>query len=195
MKILIGTNNKNKLNQFKRIFSNLDFEIEVLSLQDLGITDDINEDRNSLLENAKKKAKYYAEKSNLPTLADDTGLFIDALNGEPGVHAKRWHAGTEKERYMLILDKMKDIPENKRACRYIGALAFYNPQNKEFWTYEKSIEGRIAHEPLESGGFGYDAIFISLDFNKYYSELTDNEKDLILHRTLGAKELVKYLKS
>ncbi|OGZ26701.1 MAG: hypothetical protein A2365_04020 [Candidatus Nealsonbacteria bacterium RIFOXYB1_FULL_40_15] len=192
MKILVGTNNENKLRQFRRIFNNLNFESELLSLKDAGIKDDIKEDGNTLIDNAKKKAKYYAEKSNLPTLADDTGLFIDALNGEPGVHAKRWHAGTEKDRYMMILERMRG--EDKRSCRYIGALAFYNPENKEFWTYEKSIEGKIAYEPKDVGGFGYDAIFISLDFNKYYSELTDEEKDKILHRTLGAKELVKYLK-
>lgn len=194
MRILIGTNNKNKLKQFRRIFNNLDSDAEILSLEETGIKDDVEEDGASLLDNAKKKAKYYAEKSGLPTIADDTGLFVDALNGEPGIHAKRWHTGSEKEKYLLILNRMKNVPNDKRTCRYMGSLAFYNPGNQEFWTYEKGMEGKIAREPHDVGGFGYDAIFISSDFNKYYSELTDEEKDKILHRTLGIRELIKYLK-
>ena len=98
MQLLIGTNNKNKLNQFTRIFVRLGISLELFSLQDLGIRDEVTEDRENLLDNAKKKAKYYGEKSGMITLADDTGLFIDALGGEPGVHAKRWYAGTEKDR-------------------------------------------------------------------------------------------------
>src|SRR4030042_3566384 len=114
MKILIGTNNENKLNQFRRIFRNLGSDIELASLKDVSITDDVEEDGDNLLDNAKKKAQFYGEKSKMLTLADDTGLFIDALGGEPGVHAKRWHEGTEKERYLKILEKIKDIQKGKR---------------------------------------------------------------------------------
>ena len=100
MKILIGTNNENKLKQFARIFKNLGSDIELVSLKDAGITDDVEEDQDNLLDNAKKKAQFYGELSKMLTMADDTGLFIDALDGEPGIHAKRWHEGTEKERYL-----------------------------------------------------------------------------------------------
>jgi len=193
MKILIGTNNKNKLKQFRRIFSNLGSDIELVSLADVDITDDVEEDADNLLDNAKKKAKFYAEKSGLLTLADDTGLFVDPLNGEPGVHAKRWHDGTELERCHKLLERLRDIPEEKRTCRYTGVLSVYNPEKKEFWNYENNLEGTIAFEPLGTGGFGYDPIFISTAFNEYYSQLTDAERDSISHRGTGIKELIKHL--
>ncbi len=193
MDILIGTNNKNKLAQFAQIFTGLDPNIKLFSLQDLGITDDVEEDSDSLLDNAKKKAKHYAEESKMLTVADDTGLFIDALNGEPGVHAKRWYEGTDKDRYLKILEKMQGISEDKRTCRYTGALAAYDPEKSEFWTFQKNIEGKIADNPLEGGGFGYDPIFVCLAYGKRYSQLTDEEKNVISHRGLGAKELLKYL--
>ena len=192
MKILIGTNNENKLKQFARIFRNLSSDIELVSLKDISITDDVEEDENSLLNNAKKKAQFYGEKSKMLTLADDTGLFIDALNGEPGIHAKRWHEGTEKERYLKILEKMKDIPEEKRTCRYTGVLAVYNPEEKSFWIFENNIEGAIANEPLEKSGFGYDPIFISTHYDKCYSQMSDAERDAISHRGVGARELIKH---
>jgi XTP/dITP diphosphohydrolase len=193
-KILIATNNKNKLTQFKRIFSNLGIDIEIASLKDLEIFDDIDEDKESLMENAKKKAEYFGEKYNILTLADDTGLFVDALGGEPGVHAKRWHEGTERERYLKILEKMKRIPTEKRTCRYAGALAMYNPKDKNFWTFENNLEGIISERPEEGNGFGYDPIFISTKYNKFYSQLSDEERDAISHRGLGVEELIKYFK-
>ncbi len=193
MDILIGTNNKNKLAQFRRIFNELNPDIKLFSLQDLGIIDDIEEHSDNLLDNAKKKAEYYGEKSKMLTLADDTGLFIDALNGEPGIHSKRWHNGTDEDRYFKILERMKDVSKENRSCRYTGVLAFYNPAKKEFWTYKNDLEGIIADQSLVANGFGYDPIFISVFYNKYYSELTDAERDEISHRGLGVRELLKYL--
>lgn len=194
MKILIGTNNKNKLEQFRRIFRNLGSDIELVSLSEAGITSDVEEDEDNLLANAKKKAQFYSEASGMLTLADDTGLFIDALGGEPGVHAKRWHEGTEKDRNLKILERMKDVPSEKRTCRYTGVLAVYNPETKEFWTHQSDLEGTIADKPMEANGFGYDPIFISTAFNKYYSQLTDEERDSISHRGLGVKEFLKITK-
>jgi XTP/dITP diphosphohydrolase len=176
MKLLIGTNNENKLRQFRRIFVRLAPDIELLTLADFGVTDDVEEDGSDLLTNAKKKAKFYGEKSGLISLADDTGLFIDALDGEPGVHAKRWHEGTEEERYMKILERMKDVPDGKRTCRYTGVIAVYDPARKDFWTYENKLEGRIASDALPGSGFGYDPIVIIDKFGKYYSQLTDEER-------------------
>lgn len=193
MKILIGTNNENKFNQFKRAFNSLNPDIELCSLKELGIADDVEEDSDNLLENAKKKAKYYGEKSGMLTLSDDLGFFVDALAGEPGIHAKRWHFGTDKERYMMILERMKDVSEKERTCKYKSALAVYNPSDKDFWVYEQDLEGKIAVEPKEGRGFGYDPIVIIN--GKYYSEYTDEERYKVSHRGLGVKELLKYLKS
>lgn len=193
MKILIGTNNKNKLKQFRRIFGNLDLNIQLFSLKDVGITDDVEEVEDSLLANAQKKAKFYGEKSGMLTLADDTGLFVDVLNGEPGVHAKRWHDGTELDRCYKLLERLKNIPEEKRTCRYTGVLVVYNPKTKELWNYENNVEAVISDEFKGDLGFGYDPIF-KLENGKHYAELTNEERDAISHRGRGIKELVKYLR-
>ena len=191
MKILIGTNNENKFNQFKRVFNNLNPDIDLCSLKELGIADEVEEDSENLLDNAKKKAKYYGEKSGMLTLSDDLGFFVDALDGEPGTHAKRWHLGTDRERYIKILEMMKNMPEEKRTCRYKSASAVYNPTKKDFWVYEQDLEGKIANEPRKGNGFGYDPIV--LINGKYYSEYTDEERYKVSHRGLGVKELLKYL--
>ncbi|TAK96980.1 non-canonical purine NTP pyrophosphatase [Patescibacteria group bacterium] len=191
MKLLLGTNNENKLNQYWRIFGRLGSDVELVSLRQASVFDDVEEDADNLMDNAKKKAQFYAEKSGLLTLSDDTGLFIDALGGDPGVHAKRWHDGTEKDRYLKILEKMKDVPTEKRTCRYTGVLAVYDPVQKEFWTYQNSLEGEIALEPLEGSGFGYDPIVIITAYGKYYSQMTDEERDAVSHRGLGAREFLK----
>jgi len=193
MKILIGTNNNNKLRQFRNIFKDLNGNIELLTLADLNIKDDVEEDSDKLLENAEKKAKYYGEKSNIPTLADDTGLFIDSLGGEPGLHSKRWFSGTDKDRYMKILEKMKGVAEEKRTCHYAGALVFYNPTNKKIWRYEQNVDGIIATSPKEGEGFGYDPIVIIKNTGRYYSDFSEEEKAEISHRGLGIKELLKHL--
>jgi XTP/dITP diphosphohydrolase len=193
MKILIGTNNENKLNQFKRIFKNLGSDIELVSLKNIGITDDVEEDADNLLDNAKKKAQFYGEKSGMITLADDLGLFVDALDGEPGIHAKRWHEGTDLERCHKLLERLKDIPEEKRTCRYTGVLVVFDPNKKEFWNYENNIEAVISDEFKGDLGFGYDPIF-KLENGKHYAELTDEERDAISHRGLGVRELIKFYK-
>lgn len=194
MKILIGTNNKHKLEQFKRIFRSLDVDIQLFSLEESGITDDVVENGSNLLDNARKKAEYYGEKSGMPTLADDTGLFIDFLDGAPGIHAKRWHPGTDMDRCEKILEILKEVPKEKRTARYIGALVLYDPQEKNFWEYEGKDEGIISEGFKGDDPFGYNMIFRNNVFGKNYSELTHEEKDSISHRSLGARELIKYLK-
>jgi XTP/dITP diphosphohydrolase len=192
MKMLIGSNNENKIRQFRRMFGKFMPEVEVFSLSDMKIADDVEEDQETLIENAKKKAQYFGEKSGMITLADDTGLFVDALNGEPGVHAKRWHFGTEKERNLKLIERLKNISEDKRTCRYIGILAIYNPKNKKTWVYEGKTEGWISDEFKGTGGFGYDQIFKTKVYNgRHYAELEHTEKDLISHRGMGIIEFAK----
>lgn len=195
MKNLIGTNNPGKIDQYIRIFKKYMPELELVTLNDLNIISKTEEDADNLIDNAKKKAEYYAKISDLLTIADDTGLFIDALNGEPGLHAKRWHDGTENDRCVKILERMKDIPEEKRTCSYRGAVAVYDPEKLEFFTSETIEPGKIAFKLVEAGGFGYDSIFIATNFNKYYSELTNDERDSISHRTAGIKKFAEHLKN
>ena len=167
-------------------------EAEVYSLGDMNISDDVEEDGETLLENATKKAKYFGEKLGMITLADDTGLFVDVLNGEPGVHAKRWHAGTERERNLKLIEKLKKIPEDERTCRYTGVLVIYNPKKNKFWTYEGKTEGWISDEFKGTSGFGYDQIFKTKAYEgRHYAELDHMEKDLISHRGMGIREFAK----
>jgi len=191
-KILIGTNNPNKFKQFKAAFKKYAPEIKILNPADLGITEDVEEDGDNLLDNAKKKAQFFAEKSGLITMGDDTGLFVDALNGEPGLHSKRWHEGTDIERNHKMIERLKGI-ENRKA-RYIGVLAVYDPETKEFWNYEGRVEGEIADEFRGWNGHGYDAIFKTDHFGKHYAELSDEEESQISHRYRGVKAFIEYLK-
>jgi XTP/dITP diphosphohydrolase len=194
MKILIGTSHPGKIKQYFRIFKKFMPEMELITLNDLNITNEPEEDADNLLDNAKKKAQFYGKASAILTIADDTGLFIDALGGEPGIHAKRWHEGSENDRCQKILERMENVPEKARICYYKGAVAVYDPVKNEFNLCETSEPGTIAHKMVESGGFGYDPIFIAINFNKYYSELSDDERDAINHRTAGIKKFAKHLK-
>lgn len=193
MKILLGTNNQNKLKQFQRIFRRFGSDTELITLKDANIDVDVEEDADNLLENAKKKAEFYGKLSGTLALADDTGLFVDILGGEPGIHAKRWHDGTELDRCYKLLERLNEIPEGKRTCRYTGVLAVYNPNKKNFWTYQNDTEGIISNEFKGNDGFGYDPIF-KLSNGKHYAELTDKERDAISHRGPGIKEFLKFLK-
>lgn len=193
MKILIGTNNKNKLAQYKRGLEKLGSEIELCSLFDLGIDFDVEENGDTLLHNAKKKAKEYAELSGMITIADDTGLFVDALNGEPGIHAKRWSGGSDEDRCLKIIERIKDVPVDKRTAKYDAVVACYNPKSKEFYISKIEVKGRILDEIKGENGFGYDSIFWVEKFNKRFSELTNDEIDSISHRTVGTNEIISKL--
>jgi XTP/dITP diphosphohydrolase len=186
--ILIGTNNQNKLRQFRLIFEQLRLNIKARSLKDMGIDEEVEEDLESIMEIAKKKAKHYSEQSGMLTLSDDLGLFVDALGGEPGIHAKRWHSGTEHDRCLKLQERLRDIPEDQRTAKYTGVVAIYDPEKKEFWTYERSIEGVISDEFKGELGFGYDPIF-KLHDGRHFSELNEEERNAMSHR---GKAIRKY---
>ena len=172
MKILIGTNNKNKYKNYEEAFQTYAPEVELVNTSDLGIVDDSEEDADSLLGNDIKKAKFFGEKSGLITVADDTGLFVDALNGEPGLHAKRWHRGSDHDRCVKLLERLES---KDRTARYKWGVAVYNPATKNIWTYECEVEGLISDEFRDTGGFGYDKMFKMSTMAKYYSELSKEE--------------------
>lgn len=192
MKILIATTNQNKLDQFREIFKIHGADFELLSLQDVGIFDDVDEDAQTLMENAKKKAEYFGKKSGLISLSDDTGLFVDALDGAPGLHSKRWYEGSDLDRCLKLQEKLKHISEKERTCRYIGALAIFDPNGGKFFEFENAAEGYITDDFRGQADFGYDKIFHSLHFGKNYAELSEEEKAQISHRGMGIK---KYLDS
>jgi len=154
----------------------------------------VEEDGDDLLTNAKKKAQFFGEKANLICLSDDTGIFVDVLNGEPGLHSKRWHDGTDRERCLKLIDRLKNFKPEEKTARYIGVVVVYDPEEKEFWDFEGRVEGWVADKFKGIYGFGYDGIFKTSQFEKHYAQLTDEQKDQISHRSRGVKSFVEYIK-
>ena len=193
-KLLIATSNLAKLEEIKRFLS--DVPIELVSLTDMGMTQKVEETGNTFEENAILKAKFYADLSGLATLADDGGLEIDALHGEPGIHSHRWiHEDREDEDEELIhhvIERMKRIPKNKRGAQLHMVIAFVLP-NGDVHTSEGVIRGIIAEKPssYRRKGFPYRSLLYLPDIHKFYNhdELTKEENEACNHRKKAVEQL------
>ncbi len=187
MDILISSNNKHKIKEIKNIFDNIN--INLLTLDKFPELPEVIEDGNTLFDNALKKAKELFEQTGIPTIADDTGLEVDALNGDPGVYSARY-AGenvTYDDNVNKLLYEMKNIEDSKRTARFKTVAVFYS---KEIFFYEEgSIEGKILHKRRGDGGFGYDPIFYVEKLRKSFSEMTSLEKNKISHRGIAFQKL------
>lgn len=188
-KLVFATNNAHKLSEVRAI---LEPEFSIISLADLNCNEDIPETADTLDGNALLKAQYIHDKFGLDCFADDTGLEIEALNGEPGVYSARY-AGIEcdaRKNMNKVLTKLGDNP-NRRACfRTVIALI----QGDKTMYFEGKIDGQITHQPHGNSGFGYDPIFIAKDYLLTFAQLGAEEKNKISHRALAVKQLVNYLK-
>ena len=187
MRLLIATHNRGKLIEYQEMFADLLFEL--VTLDDVGIRDDVAEKGATFAENARVKALDYARASGLLTLADDSGLEVGALGGEPGVRSRRY-AGENKsdaERIAFLLDKLRDVPPGKRAARFRCAIALATPDGK-LWEAEGTCEGKIAFEPRGKNGFGYDPIFEIAERGARMAELSTAEKNKVSHRAHAAKK-------
>jgi XTP/dITP diphosphohydrolase len=195
-KLLIATHNPAKLMELKKVIKPLiNRNLEIISLEDLHLNQEPEETGKTFKENALLKAKYFAVLSNLPTLADDGGLTIDSLNGEPGVKSKRWlgYDATDEELINYTLERLSDCPPSKRNAALEVCLCFYDPKTKHTLFAEEKIQGFIALKTSKKRikGYPFRSLFIVEEFNKYYDELTDQEHEKINHRHKAAKELVK----
>lgn len=196
-KLLIATTNKGKLSEIGKYLSDVPFEL--VSLSDVGITDDVEEDGKTYQENSQKKALFYAEKSGLPAVSDDGGLEIAALGGQPGIHSKRWlgENTTEDDLIQHMLTVSKDLPDDNRDARFIAVLSLALP-NGSVWSVEGTVEGIIAKNPLLSKvhGFPYRSFFYIPEIKKYYQDeqLTRKEQKAYNHRykaLLALKNTIK----
>lgn len=179
-KFIIATNNAKKLVELDRILNPLG--INAVTARDTGVDlGDVEETGTTFEENALIKAMSAFEKSGFPAIADDSGLMVDALDGRPGVYTARYGGEglSDKERYMNLLDEMKDIPKDKRTARFVSAICCVLSKD-EVITVRGECVGEIAFEPSGEGGFGYDPIF--LYEGKSFALLTPEEKDSISHR-------------
>jgi XTP/dITP diphosphohydrolase len=182
-KLLIATHNVGKLAEFRRIFGDLGLEIVGADELSLPAPD---EDGETFAENAIKKARAAAHASGEMTLADDSGLEVDALNGAPGVHSARYAGDKGAAANMhKLLDALHSVPKSERSARFRCVLALVDPKGSlgdEILLAEGRCEGAIAHEARGAGGFGYDPIFVPEGGDRTMSEISDAEKDAISHR-------------
>lgn len=196
-KLLIATHNPAKLNELSELFA--DLPVELVSLTDVGITEDIEEDGKNYEENSQKKAVFYAEKSGLPSVADDGGIEIAALDFAPGVHSKRW-LGEGKSEDELVMHMQKiatELPDDNRTAYFKVVLSLALPNGK-VWSMMGDIEGIIAKEPFiqKRKGYPYRSFFFLPKLNKYYfeSELTSEEQKKYNHRVIAVEKLKPLLK-
>ena len=188
-KIVFATNNAHKLSEVKSILSP---DFEIISLKELNCFDDIPETADTLDGNALLKAEYIHSRFNIDCFADDTGLEIRALGGEPGVFSARYAGENhDAEKNMeKVLRLLGDTDDRKAQFRTVIALI----KNGETLFFEGKIEGRILKEPRGNEGFGYDPIFVPDGYDLSFAELGVEEKNKISHRALAVQQLIDYLK-
>ena len=192
MKLLVATNNMGKLREFNKILGELG--IECVSLKDMGINIDVEEDGKTFLENAKIKAEEVFKIAGIPTVSDDSGLEVDALFGEPGVYSARYAGvhGDDEANNRLLLEKLKDVPDEKRSARFKCAIYLVMSEDKHYFS-EGGAEGFILHSKKGENGFGYDPLFFSSDLKKGFAEASDEEKNSVSHRGKALRGLKKKL--
>lgn len=188
MKLVFASNNKNKIQEIQALVPSV---IQIVSLEDIGCTEDIPETADTIEGNAILKANYVTEKYGYNCFADDTGLEVDALNGAPGVYSARY-AGEQKDandNMDKLLSELKDKTNRKANFKTVIVLNLNGNQN----LFTGIINGKIIEEKIGTNGFGYDPIFVAEGFDKTFAELTMEEKSTISHRGIAVKELILFL--
>lgn len=187
---LIASNNAHKIKEFDKIFSALG--LKLVTPKELGISCEPEENGSTFEENSMIKARAFFQLSGLPTVADDSGLCVDALQGEPGIFSARYGGfDSDKERLDFLLSNMKDKTDRK--AHFACAIACVLPDGKEF-TVRENVYGKLVSQPQGSGGFGYDPVFVPDGFDKTFSQMPEDQKNAISHRALALKAFSQKLK-
>ena len=191
--LLLATTNRHKLDEYRAIFTDLQFKL--YSLRDIQLDMDVEETGTTFRENAELKALAYARASNMLSLADDSGLEIDALGGAPGVYSARFAGpdATYEERFRLIFAQLHDVPMAQRTARFRCAISLTEPSGY-LRSVEGVIEGLITEEPHGNNGFGYDPIFFVPELGKTTAEIAPEQKNKISHRGRAAQLAAALLK-
>lgn len=203
MKLLVATRSAGKQREFRRVLETAGHE--VLFPDDAGVPESTLEEglevSDSFETNARLKAEYFAKKTGLPTLADDSGLEVFSLGGQPGVRSKRWaNAGgsprqIDEANNVELLRRLRGAPETKRRARYRCVLVLVRSASAFPEVFEGSCAGVILEQPRGAGGFGYDPLFQSDDLGKTFGEASPEEKDRISHRARALEQLVARLET
>ena len=180
-KIVFATTNEGKVKEIKEILK--DFPIEVVSMKEMGITADIEENGATFEENSLIKARALVKLTGLPALADDSGLEVDYLNGEPGIYSARYLGRDTDYDYKnnYIIDKLSGAKGKERSARFVCVISLVLPDGREF-VERGVVEGLIGYEQKGENGFGYDPIFYLPEYGKTSAELPPEEKNRISHR-------------
>lgn len=189
MKLLFASSNEHKIAEIKSI---LPHGIQLISLKEIHFHDEIPETADTIEGNAIQKATFLAEKMNIPCFADDTGLIIPSLNGEPGVYSARY-AGPQRnadDNMDLVLEKLGD--EHDRSAHFKTVIALYI--NHKVQVFEGVVEGKIGRDKRGTNGFGYDPIFRPEHSDKTFAEMSHEEKNGMSHRALALEKMIDYLK-
>ena len=194
-KIVFATNNPHKLNEIQNLLGS---HFTLMSLKDIGFNGDIPEEQPTLEGNALEKARYIYEKFNTPCFADDTGLEIDAFNGEPGVFSARYAGGldifgTEDKRseanMLKVLTKLENV--HNRKARFRTVIAYIENNTEHF--FEGIMNGSVTNEKRGNGGFGYDPIFVPDGSQLTFAEMPLSEKNKISHRAQAFRKFVEFM--
>ncbi len=191
-KLFIATENSGKLREYEHILKELD--LEILNPKNFKFYNPPNESGSTFLENALIKARYGYEYTKIPTIADDSGLLVEILNGLPGIHSKRFYdnSGDFSKNIEKLLNMLKDVPFEKRKAKFVTVIVYKDEKYEESFTGE--LEGYISFEKRGSFGFGYDPIFYLPEFKKTVAELSFEEKNKISHRKKAIEKFIEFYK-
>lgn len=191
-KIVVATHNINKQKEINALLK--DLNVNVLGMEHFPIINSIEETGSTLLENSLIKSRTVSQLTGLATIADDTGLEVDALHGSPGVYSARYAGSnaTYEANVEKLLFELIEVPEALRTARFRTVISYVD--NKKEFVDEGVIEGMITFKPSGNKGFGYDPVFKPLGFEKTFSEISQDKKNIISHRALALKKIKKTLK-
>lgn len=195
-KIVFATHNQGKVAEIKDLLK--DTGIEIQSANDVGIYEDVVEDGKTFEENALKKAEVVGKICNEWTMSDDSGICVDALDGAPGIYSARWAGenASGDEWVKLLLSKLDGVPEDKRTAWFETAAVLRAPDGKH-WAFVGRVDGKIATEPrgVAHPHLPYDVVFVPNGYNKTFSEMSNEEKNVISHRGRAFKQLSKFIQN
>lgn len=192
IKIVLATNNSHKVGEFRAAFEQMGVEVELLTIKDTDFRGEIIEDADTFDGNALIKAKTLCESTGLVAIADDSGLAVDALNGEPGVYSARYAGvgATDEQNNEKLLSLLRSMPDASRDAKFVCSICVCRPDGEILYAHGES-KGEIIDEYRGDGRFGYDPIFYYPPMKKTFAEMTKEEKNSISHRGRAIKELLK----
>jgi XTP/dITP diphosphohydrolase len=194
-KLVLATRNQGKITEFRRILEELaPGQIELIGVDQFPDLVDVEETGTSFEENSLLKARYTSQATGLPAIADDSGLCVDVLNGDPGIFSARWAGvhGNDQANLEKVLAQLKDVPNEKRTAHFKCVASLVFPDGRE-QVAEGRFEGHILHAPVGENGFGYDPIFQPLGLSISSAQMSAQEKDLVSHRGKSLRSIAPHV--